>query len=444
LKVDKAITESELQASIEQIVLQHDVMRFKYYQKEGQWQQENSAATIGLIREDISGTSSTPEVLINEIGDKYQRSLNIEKGEISRIVWIETPAKETANRLLLIIHHLAVDGVSWRILVEDLQICLTAVKNNLALTSLPKSSSYKQWYEALLKYGKKSSTLAQLQYWRNTVRGFQPFEVDFNFTDQVFVKDTATFTVRLKSDDTYALLKDVPRVYHTEINDILLCSLAKVLCSWANKSNIVICLEGHGRESIDDRIDSSRTVGWFTSLYPVLINIEEQNVLGDLIKSVKEQLRQIPDKGLGYGVLRYLNKETVLQGREPWEFQFNYLGQLDTLVKESKWLAIGGEPTGSGQNEEQIVTEKISVTSYIKAGELVCVWRFSTRHFKEETIKKLASSYLSELAAIISHCLQQGQAGGVYTPSDYGLGSAISFKELDAFLEEDNDSIMSF
>jgi non-ribosomal peptide synthase protein (TIGR01720 family) len=143
-------------------------------------------------------------------------------------------------------------------------------------------------------------------------------------------------------------------------------------------------------------------------------------------------------------VLRYINKEKSLQGSEPWDIQFNYLGQVDNVVRESTRLSVASEPTGAGRSEKQVVSEKLSINSHIKAGQLICVWRFSRKHYREETIKNLAKSYLHDLSSLVTHCLEQGKNGAVYTPSDYGLGSAISYKELDAFLEDESDNVMSF
>jgi non-ribosomal peptide synthase protein (TIGR01720 family) len=345
----------------------------------------------------------------------------------------------------MIIHHLAVDGVSWRILLEELDHSLTNNMNNVNAAPVAKGSSYRQWYHALQQYGKSAELLSQITYWQQTANSFRPFATDYNYDGNARVKETVSFTVKLDAHHTLNLVKEVPRVYHTEINDILLCALAKTLCTWSGRDRLVIGLEGHGRESVDDTTDVSRTVGWFTSLYPLLLTVAETTGTSELIKSVKEQLRQVPGKGLGFGVLKYINKEEAVKGRNPWYIQFNYLGQLDNVIKESKWLAVAPEATGAGRNEEQEVVEKLSFNSHIRLGQLVISWQYSPKHYSPETVKGLAAHYLSTLEMLIAHCLEQVKSGTVFTPSDYGLGSSVSFRELDAFLEEDtNDSIMSF
>jgi aryl carrier-like protein len=273
LAIDKSITGAILDQAIQHLTNQHDALRFKYYQQDGKWQQEYGSAGIAINREDLSlATGDSLTLKIGELTDRYQRSLSIEKGEIIRVVWIETPDAEKANRLFIVIHHLAVDGVSWRILLEELDRLLTGSKNNIGAHLGQKSASYRQWYETLAAYGQSTALLQQLPYWQQAVKNYQPLSIDKEYHGNVKVKDTASFTVKLGAGQTASLLKDAPRVYHTEINDLLLCALAQTLGTWANTNTITIGLEGHGREHITDDIDISRTVGWFTTLFPLLLN----------------------------------------------------------------------------------------------------------------------------------------------------------------------------
>ena len=359
------------------------------------------------------------------------------------MVWLHMPEREAANRLLIIIHHLAVDGVSWRILLEDLEQLLSGVMEGQQVSLGAKSSSYRQWHAAIAQYSHSQKLQAQKAYWENVVNSYQPLPEDKAYTKEVQVKDMRHYQVRLKAEQTRALLQEVAKVYHTEINDLLLSALSSALCSWSGADQVVIGLEGHGREAVSHEIDSSRTVGWFTSLYPVELPC---NTHADKqIKGVKEALRGIPDKGLGYGVLKYLEKVKELQGKDPWDVLFNYLGQLDTAVSSGRWLSAAGEAGGKGISDEQAVLSKLSVNSYITGGELVVDWGYSSRHYDQETVIKLAEDYINHLTKLIAHCIAQGKTGAVPTPSDYGLGAEISYQELDSFLEEDNDyDIISF
>jgi non-ribosomal peptide synthase protein (TIGR01720 family) len=222
-------------------------------------------------------------------------------------------------------------------------------------------------------------------------------------------------------------------------------ALAITLCNWIGSEKIVIGLEGHGREHVQDNIDTSRTVGWFTTIYPVLLRIEQGFDYGDLIKSIKEQNRQIPDKGIGYGVLKYIAKEPLLQNKDPWDIVFNYLGQVDNVINKSDWFTAAIEATGTSESTSHEIVETISVNGSIRSSNLCLTWRYSTAHFEERTLQTLVNNYRLNLVKLIEHCIDQAGKGTVYTPSDYGLGSDISYRELDNFLEDnDTDDIMSF
>jgi non-ribosomal peptide synthase protein (TIGR01720 family) len=375
--------------------------------------------------------------IIFERAQEYQKSLDIEKGQLLQAVLIQTPETELANKLLVIIHHLAVDGVSWRILLEDLELLVSQLSARQKVDLGGKGTSYRQWYNKLRQYGQSEQLLSQKGYWQQVSSSFQPIRTDKNYNGLVRVKDIKNYQVRLAAEQTQILLQHVPRVYHTEINDMLLASLAQTLCAFSSTDKVVIGLEGHGREDIGEGVDVSRTVGWFTNLYPVLLEVGSAGNNDELIKTIKEQLRQVPDRGLGYGVLRYFNKEDTLQNIESWDVVFNYLGQLDNVARGSQWIKVADEGAGASRSEDLVIDEKITVDGSVQSGELILNWNYSSKHFNEETIKAVASDYVANLIALIAHCVEQEKlVGSISTPSDYGLGSEIRFRELDKFLNE--------
>ena len=437
LSVDKKIDPEVLNRAIEKLTEQHDSLRFIYHKKDGQWGQEYGENKGKLITLDLkSAEKDTLGKLITENANTYQKSFDIEKGDLARFVLIQTPESEAKNRLLMVIHHLVMDGVSWRILLADLEKLITELKNGAEPELGNKSSSYRQWYDALAEYGQSKKALTQIPYWEKAVKSYEPLPVDRLYEDIVREKDMASHPMRLDPVKTQLLLQEVPKVYHTEINDILMCALAMTLCEYGDKERINIGLEGHGRENISESIDTSRTVGWFTSLYPVLLEIAKGSDAGDKIKAVKEQLRQIPDKGLGFGVLKYINKEEKLSGHPAWDIVFNYLGQVDNIVGGGKWLSGAGESAGVFTSEENAVGENIGIIGVVQGGELNLSWSYSSRHYDKETIEGIAEKYKSNLELLIAHCQEQIKTGAVYTPSDYGLGSEIGIEELDKFLNE--------
>jgi len=343
--------------------------------------------------------------------------------------------------LLVVLHHLVVDGVSWRILLEDLEVLLSAIREGREPDLGRKTSSYRQWYEALQRYGGSRRVLLQRSYWEGVVSEYRGLPVDKEYAGDVRMDDRKGYQVGLGREVTQRLLQEAPRVYHTEINDILLCGLAKVLCGWMKSDRVVIGLEGHGRELIWERLDTSRTVGWFTSLHPVLLSIKGGKEAGDRLKGIKEQLRSVPDKGLGYGVLKYMNRAAGLQGKAPWDMVFNYLGQLDNVVGNSSWFSGVPESSGSNVGARYVMEEKLSVVGMVAGGELMMSWTYSTLHYREETIKALAEGHMEELRRLVEHCVERGRKGTEHTPSDYGLTGEVSYKELDDFLNAEGSEM---
>jgi acyl carrier protein len=285
LSIDRSVTEEMLSEAVKELTSRHDALRFKYYNKKGQWHQEYTTEPGELVTLDLQNiTEETLRDKIKEHSENYQRSLYIEKGQIARFVLIKTPRSEQQNRILIVIHHLAVDGVSWRILLDDLEILLTGLKENKGIELGQKTSSYRQWYEALKEYGQSRSVESQRSYWSRVTEYKTALPTDKEYTGVLRTKDIKTRPARLDTKKTQQLLQEVPKAYHTEINDILLCALGLTLSDWSSGKKVIIGMEGHGREHITDAIDTSRTVGWFTSLYPLMLEIP---VIRELLDSIK-------------------------------------------------------------------------------------------------------------------------------------------------------------
>ncbi|HEX8376315.1 MAG TPA: amino acid adenylation domain-containing protein, partial [Pedobacter sp.] len=435
LTVNKAVTAAAFQEALQQLLNHHDALRFTYTKTTGQWDQIYGSAVAELAIEDLR--TVTAGVLAEQIttrADQYQRSLDIEQGKLMRVVLIYTPDNEEHNRFLIVIHHLAVDGVSWRILLEDLGEYLRNIVSGQDIHLATKGSSYRQWHEALKKYSSSQALLSQIEYWKKVVSSYQPLIVDKLSTEHHFFGQEQQYVIGLGTDRTRALLQEVPKAYNTEINDILLAALTVVMRTLTGRNTLVIGLEGHGRENIAEDVDTSRTVGWFTSIFPVMLEITEAHA-DKLITDIKEQLRQIPDRGLGYGVLKYINKEEALKNDDPWDISFNYLGQLDNVLEENGLLGLANENTGSSVSEDHIKTAKISIESCIRNGELVLQWNFSAVHYHFETIKQLAESYKIELIHLIEHCVTK-KVTAILNTDGLGLRSGISHEELSRFMDE--------
>ena len=438
LQLDRAVDEKMLARAIHEIVQQHDALRFSFFETGGKWKQVYGDNEALLTIEDLRRASEDQlSTLITDLSSAHQRSLNITQGLLIKAVLVKMPVTETHNRLLIAIHHLAVDGVSWRILLEDIELLFKAFlagkQPNLGL----KTSSYRQWYIQLEQYGNSNNLQKQTAYWEKIVNSYQPLPVDKPFAGAVQSRDRGVKVAQLATEQTRALLQDSSRLYHTDINDILLSALYLTVQNYTGNNTFTIGLEGHGRQHIAPTIDTSRTIGWFTTHYPLLLEtFNGGSALEDVIKSVKEQLRQVPDKGLGYGVSRYINGIQSLQTGEPWDIVFNYLGQLDNILTQGNYLKAATESAGAAFDEGYVFSEKIAVTGLVQNGALLMSWNFSKKHYNEETISHLAAAYIINLEKIIAHCTGTKNAGTRYTPSDFGLESVITYPEFDRFLDE--------
>ncbi|PSK89557.1 hybrid non-ribosomal peptide synthetase/type I polyketide synthase [Taibaiella chishuiensis] len=431
--LDKHIGKDQLQQVVHRLQQQHDALRFSYHKTGEGWQQRYGDGYSAIIEEDFSAiTPADLEAKITACCSYYQGSLDIEQQEVLRMVWMRLPDQSQTNRLLIAAHHLVIDGVSWRILLEDIGQLL---EGSSQLTA--KTSSYRQWHEQLSLYGQSKRLLDQRRYWQQARQAGYQLPVDHKEATTAFVADSKTYTQHLDTALTRQLLQDVSGAYLTEINDLLLAGLTASLTKWSGQRGVVIGLEGHGREDIGGSIDTSRTVGWFTSLYPVLLELPEAAHTGDLVKSIKEQLRNIPDKGLGYGVLKYISKEPGLQQSDPWTIVFNYLGQLDNATGGSQWLGMAAEHAGPSEGQQYPLRDLISVTGRVQDGALYFDWVYSGKHYEPATIETLAAAYIGELTTLISHCVAQVIPSR--TPSDYGL-TGVSYQKLDQFLNENNNN----
>ncbi|WP_410573852.1 non-ribosomal peptide synthase/polyketide synthase [Amycolatopsis sp. cmx-4-61] len=296
--------------------------------------------------------------------------------------------------LRLTVNHLVVDGVSWRILLEDFE---TAYRGG---PLPPKTTSLRDWANRLAEHAEAGGFDDELPYWRTALAVDPALPVDSEATGE----GAGTVTTRLDAELTRALLQDVPGVYRTQVNDVLLAALGRVLARWTGRDGVLVDLEGHGREDLFADVDLSRTVGWFTSLFPVALRIEEG--WGPLLKSVKEQLRAVPRRGVGYGALRYLT------GTAPAltpEISFNYLGRLDGAAG-SLDSAVGD---GAGR------AHLLDVVGRVDRDCLELTWYYARDTHTAATVERLAAELVAALGEAVAHCAEPGAGGR--TPSDFPL-----------------------
>jgi len=280
--------------------------------------------------------------------------------------------------------------------------------------------------------------LQQQVYWLSQQeREIAAFPIDWSAGENT-VASIASVSIFLTEDLTRILLQQVPNVYHTQINEVLLTALAQTLSNWTGEKSCRIVLEGHGREELQEGLDLSRTVGWFTSLYPLALTLppEGETDPGVALKAIKEQVRQVPQQGIGYGALHYLKngeeqKQAVRENLA--EISWNYLGQFDQVFEQQGTWWPSYESSGPVVNPLGRRVHLLEVVGSISGGQLHLVWSYSSNCHRKETIERLAQSYLQTLQDLIAHC--QSQEAGGYTPSDFPEAE-VSQKELDSILKK--------
>ena len=426
LQVQREMKVAWLQAAVEYLVGHHDALRLQFEQTEAGWQQRNAEREEGQVFShiDLSQVEEGEQVLALERAvAELQTSLNLTKGPLLRVAFFEMGAR--GCRLLFIIHHLAVDGVSWRILLEDLQSAYEQLSRGEAVELPPKTTSYQQWAQQLKEYALCSALQTERDYWLAGCRHrIARLPLDYGAGENT-VASAGNVVVEFSATQTQALLHEVPKAYHTQINEVLLTALVQATMQWTGEPALLVDVEGHGREDIFGEVDLSRTVGWFTTIFPVVLDVGEARGPGDALKLVKEQLRAVPNKGIGYGVLRYLSEEAGLQeqlkGMPQAEISFNYLGQFDQIVGQGTLCEPAQEASGPSHSQQAVRQHVVEISGGITRGQLQLVWTYSAHLHKRTTIERLAQHYNEALCVLIAHC-QSPEAGG-YTPSDFPLAN---------------------
>ncbi len=453
------LTASMVDTALRRLVMHHDVLRLRLrrgaYVKApalntGVSQEIVPVAEVNLDdllwRYDLGQTQQP----LSQVAAEVQASLNAEQGPLLRAAWMEgvksnkDPGKSNA-RLLIAIHHLAVDAVSWRILLEDLQVICQGMSHTLDPPLPPKTSSFADWGVRLETEAASPRRQLELAYWLDVLRVPGALPVD-RPEGPNRARDIARAQGSLSAAETQSLLHNVPTAYRMQVHETLLAALSLTLASWTTYRRWRIDLEGHGRADLDEQFDLSRTVGWFTTLFPVQIRALAPNDLRQTLIDTKECLRQVPDGGLGYGLLRWLCPEPSVREslrktpKEPAALCFNYLGQFDQTLPAGALLRLADEPAGPLYAKENVRRHGIELISHIRGGQLHVEWVYSREQYDAATIERVAGDLLQQLRKLIAHC--ETADAGAATPSDFPLAQldAEDLESLSALLGEDDDA----
>ena len=440
----------------------HDALRLQFHRTAMGWQQRGTDANTPPVLTQIDLSSWSPAEQIRAVaqpGSQLHAGFNLTTGGLMRAAYFNRGTHQP-SWLLLSLHHLVVDAISWQILYNDLATVLTqpevqsATQSELPQNQSPqhpvkelpaKTTAFKTWAETLRTQAAVRQPEAPL--WFDQVEPpVIALPQDTPEAHPSTEATTQTVTLALDPADTQALLQSVPAVYNTQINDVLLTALAQTLCQWAGaqSGSLRIEVEAHGREPIAPNLDVSRTVGWFTTTYPVRLQLSDRansdistaNNWAAALKSIKEQLRQIPDRGIGYGLLRYLGDEPTrhrLAQAHPPEILFNYLGQRHLTPVDTAIRILPDIDMGTLRDPRNQRCYRLEINAWIANEQLQIQWRYDVQHYRSDTLTALAQQYLKALKALITHCTLTDS--GSFTPSDFP-DADLSQTELDDFITQ--------
>jgi non-ribosomal peptide synthase protein (TIGR01720 family) len=441
LELREPLDASLLEEALAFVLAHHDALRMRFVPGESGWIQVNAPLeqAVPFSHLNLADLPETGKVAaIGEAAAEAQASLDLMNGPVMRVALLDL-GPETPGRLLLVAHHLVMDAISWRILLEDLATAYEQLRLAKQVSLPPKTTSFKCWAERLAAYAQSEGVRRESDYWLAEERQLpRPLPVDFPADMHANIEGSAkTRRVTLGAEQTRALLQEVPQVYRAQINDLLLTALVRVFTHWTGQTSLLVDLEGHGRDGIIQDVDVTRTVGWFTTIYPMLFKASDDNDAESALKDVKERLRALPGRGFDYGLLRYLcaDKEVneKLRQMPRAEVNFLYLGQAEQSFSKSSPFAIAREACGPNTNSQALRSHLLTITGFVTGGQLQFDWTYSEKLHRPLTIQRLAEEYLKRLQELIDHCLS-GVAKG-YTPSDFP-DAELSQKDLDEIMLE--------
>ena len=432
LEMQQNLDGNILSKVLDGIIIHHDALRMRF-EKQGSYWHQTIAPSIGstvLTEIDISCLKEPVQSAAIEMASaQMQTSLNLQKGPLLRVGLFETGSDKPA-RLLIAVHHLIIDGVSWRILLEDIATAYKQLSSESAIELPAKTTSFKQWAGRLIEYGRSDAVLNELPFWLQQANSRQPssYTEDAQIEDLNTVGSARILRTVLDRDSTRVLLQEVSKFYRAQINEVLLAAMAVTFCRWKEASTLRVDIEGHGREELFDDVDTSRTVGWFTTIFPVTLEIPvaptiDASFIETAITRVKEQLRAIPRKGIGYGLLRYLNDSTeILEqlGRiSRAEVSFNYLGRFDSIVSDHFLYRLANEAAGQSRSPDGLRQYLFEVNGQIIDDRLEVEWSYCEKIFSQDTVENLMNAFNDALRLIITQC--QGPEMARYSPVDFPL-----------------------
>jgi non-ribosomal peptide synthase protein (TIGR01720 family) len=408
-----------LRTAVESLLAHHDALRVRFQHHAANWTQffapSESADRVYRHYEWSHLADEKQRSQLQVEGEQWQATLNLEVGPVIRVSSIDL-GPERGTLIAMVVHHLAIDAVSWRFVVEDLERAYDQAARGEQVELGAKSTSYLTWARALHEHARGTKTQGELDYWLNAAGPVSniPGESRAPAGEYQSIDDALT------ESETQGLLQDVAGVYRTEINETLLSALAVGWGRWKGEWDLTVDMEGHGREDVVEGLDVGRTAGWFTTMYPVRLRVSD-GLTEEILSTLKQQVRAIPRRGIGYGLLRYLAdaEPSVLElrDRRSADVAFNYLGQLDSTVQTGGRFRLPGVSPGPNYSGRATRSHRLLVSGKVLGGRLWLSCTFHPNDYSGEDIKALIRHILDWLREAIDS--SQSQRKRSIDPSEY-------------------------
>jgi len=428
---ESGIDEGLLRQCLQEIVRRHDALRMVYQLTGHVWKQYSRGRVdngyhleIHQLEQEANGMDA-----LMGIADGLQGSMDLEKGPLLKAALFH---QQDGDRLLLVMHHLVTDGVSWRILLEDLSTIYTQLSKGERPTSDGDRYSFRQWALQQAGYANSEAVEKELPYWM-AIREGAPERLPTDDAGGVNIeKEAGQLRFELDEVETGQLLSTIHHVYNTRVNDVLLAALSLSVRKIFGRSSVLINLEGHGRDGLLQDIDVHRTIGWFTNIYPVVADISDCDTDIDSLIAIKEMIRKVPGNGGGYGLLRYRQGKGIspLKDMPEASILFNYLGDFGTgatTASGEDTFAFAAGYAGKDVDVDHERKELLTVTGIVVAGKLAITIRYSRTSYQQATIEGLVNNYEGALKGLVT-ALQSARNSFV-TPSDL-LYQGLTMTEL--------------
>lgn len=432
LRANRDVNAGRIAPLVAAIYQRHDVLRLRVKPdlKTGYFIPMSEALLKdSILFRDLSHLPSEHrESALTEGCNSIQKSFDLEGGSLFRVVLFDLGNGQKC--LFVVAHHLIVDAVSWRILLRDFEFAYEQLISEKAIVLDKKTSSIQQWAEALKRFAGSDEIQGEKRYWLEQLP--KPYAALKFDSRESSASGREVLTASLSESETRALLSEVSQVYRTEVNEFLLAALAIGIKNWTHQSIVRIELEGHGREELFETLDVTETVGWFTSLYPLILDISSSSDNGEVLKSVKEQYRTLPRHGIGYGLLKELQEDSELRALddidESQRIYFNYLGQFDSTLQQEGAFAPASEERGSSFSEKQSLQALANLTAAVSDAKFHFSIAFNPAHLPTAQANQFLNKYMEALRACLLHC----------SASDLSLSAdpGVSNEEMEESSEE--------